>query len=91
MGIHDNDVSVGVATNDRIEAKIRAYSLMMNRDSKTISHDCGDWERSVETRQLCKHVGRVLLTIPVEIATGWADQIHEDVEKWKFKVPGKTR
>ncbi len=91
MGIPDNDVSVGVATHDRVEAKIRAYSLMMDRDSKTISHDCGDWERSVETRQLCKHVGRVLLTIPVEVATGWADQIHEDVEKWKFKVPGKTR
>ena len=91
MGIPDNDVSVGVATHDKVEAKIRAYSLMMDRDSKTISHDCGDWERSVETRQLCKHVGRVLLTIPVEVATGWADQIHEDVEKWKFKVPGKTR
>jgi len=91
MGIPDGDVNVAVATPQRVEAKIRTYNLTMDRSSKIIDHDCGDWERAVDTRQLCKHIGRVLLTIPAEIGIEWADAIFEDVEKWKFRVPGKTR
>jgi uncharacterized protein DUF72 len=91
MGIQDEDVRIGVAGPDRVEAKIRTYSLTMDRDTQTISHDCGDWERAVETRQLCKHVGKVLLMIPADVAIGWADRVHEDIEKWKFRVPEKPR
>jgi uncharacterized protein YecE (DUF72 family) len=89
MGIPEGDVSISVAGPDRIEAKIRTYSLIMAKESRSIDHDCGDWERAVETRQLCKHVGKVLLMIPSDLATDWADQIHEDIEKWKFRVLGK--
>ncbi len=91
MGIPDNDVSIGVATSDKVEAKIRSYFLSMDRGSKTIDHDCGDWERAVDTRQLCKHVGRVLLTIPADMGIEWADAIFQNVEKWKFRVPGNAR
>jgi uncharacterized protein YecE (DUF72 family) len=89
MGIPDEDVRIGTVGVDRVEAKIRSYSLTMDEKSKTISHDCGDWERAVETRQLCKHVGKVLLMIPVDVATDWADRVNADIEKWKFRVPGK--
>jgi len=89
MGIPDGDVRVGLASNAKVEAQIRAYTLLMDNDSKTIIHDCGDWERAVETRQLCKHVGKVLLSVPLDIAIDWADRIQSDIEKWKFRVPEK--
>ena len=86
--IPDEEVDVKIATKDRVEARIRDYSLTMDMKSKTISHDCGDWERSIETRQLCKHVGRVLLTIPKDVAIAWATEVQSDPESWSFRKPG---
>jgi hypothetical protein len=91
LAIPDGDVSINTATTERIVAKIRDYNLTMESGSKTIIHDCGDWERSIETRQLCKHVGKVLLSLPERTALGWVTQLHEDIEAWHFQKPiGKT-
>lgn len=83
--IPDNDLQLERADSKIIIAKVRNYSLKMDSPSRTISHDCGDWERSMETRQLCKHVGKVLLTIPEETALEWVSAIHENLDAWKFE------
>jgi hypothetical protein len=91
LAIPDEDVSIMIATSEEVVAKIRDYNLTMKSGPKTITHDCGDWERSIETRQLCKHVGKVLLSLPEKIALGWVTQIHEDTDAWRFQKPiGKT-
>jgi len=87
LAIPDGDVSVKTSSPERIVAKIRDYNLTMESGAKTIIHDCGDWERSVETRQLCKHVGKVILMLPEKIALGWVTQIHEDIDAWHFQKP----
>jgi hypothetical protein len=87
LAIPDEDVSIKIATDEKIVAKIRDYQLTMEFGPKTIIHDCGDWERSIETRQLCKHVGKVLLSLPEKIALGWVSQIHEDTDAWHFQKP----
>ncbi|MBO0887976.1 hypothetical protein J2P12_02640, partial [Candidatus Bathyarchaeota archaeon] len=68
---------------------IRDYVLRMDKGSKTIVHDCGDWERAVDTRQLCKHIGKVLLSIPEQTALGWVSAIQESLDSWKFQQPEK--
>ena len=83
--IPDNDLQLEKADTKIIIAKVRNYSLKMDKSSKTISHDCGDWERSMETRQLCKHIGKVLLTIPEQTALEWVSAIHENLDAWKFE------
>jgi hypothetical protein len=91
LAIPDDDVQIETATADKIVARIRDYNLTMESKSKTILHDCGDWERSIDTRQLCKHIGKVLLSLPEKIALGWVSQIHEDTDAWQFQKPiGKT-
>jgi uncharacterized protein YecE (DUF72 family) len=87
--IPDDDVKVKVANMKSIEAKIRDYNLKMDMAPKTILHDCGDWERAIETRQLCKHIGKVLLTIAEPIALAWVSGIHENPDAWKFQQPEK--
>ena len=91
LAIPDQDVSIKTASAERIVAKIRDYNLDMERGSRMITHDCGDWERAVETRQLCKHVGKVLLSTSEKVALEWVTQIHEDPDAWRFLKPvGKT-
>ena len=87
--IPDSDVTVTEANSKVIRAGIRDYSLEMDLSSKTITHDCGDWERSMETRQLCKHIGKVLLTISEATALLWVSRIHENLDTWKFAKPGE--
>jgi len=91
LTISDDEARIDVANKERIEAHVRDYMLVMDRGSKTILHDCGDWERAVETRQLCKHIGKVLLSIPGDVALDWAEEVQSDIEKWKFKGPGKSK
>src|SRR2546430_17315148 len=62
--IPDEDVKIKEANLKTIDAKIRDYTLKMDMASKTIVHVCGDWERAMQTRQLCKHFGKALLTFP---------------------------
>ncbi len=87
LTISDDEVKVTVSGKDRVEARIRNYQLSMDMRSKTIVHDCGDWERSLETKQLCKHVGRVLLALPQDYAIAWIDEVQSDLENWSFRKP----
>lgn len=85
--IPDEDVSIIIASKDRVEARVRDYHLTMDMESKAIVHDCGDWDRSLETKQLCKHVGRVLLTLSAEVALAWVTEVESDLEGWSFRKP----
>lgn len=85
LSIPDREVSVINATEEKVEARIRDYNLVMDMKSKTVVHDCGDWERSLDTKQLCKHVGRVLLALPAELALAWATNVESDLESWSFR------
>src|SRR5207245_6090539 len=87
--IPDEGVKIKEINLKTIDAKIRDYTLNMDVASKTIVHDCGDWERAIDTRQLCKHIGKVLLTIPERVALTWVSAIHENLDAWKFQQPRK--
>ncbi|OLE77296.1 hypothetical protein AUG19_00890 [archaeon 13_1_20CM_2_54_9] len=91
LEIPDHEVEILDASSKKVGAKIRGYNVIMELPSRTILHDCGDWERSMETRQLCKHIGRVLLTIPTEIAAEWVSRLQSNLDAWKFGKPEKAR
>ncbi len=87
LSIPEEEVRILSAGKKRVEAKIRDYVLVMDGSTKTILHDCGDWERSPETRQLCKHVGRVLLSVREDVALDWVSRLQAELEQWKFLKP----
>ncbi len=91
LTIPDEDVTIQTASPEKIIAKIRTYNLTMEYGSRTIKHDCGDWERATETRQLCKHIGKVLLTLPEKLALDWTSRIHEDPDSWRFTQPTSAK
>jgi hypothetical protein len=84
------DVEVRVKTldnNSRIEGKVRNYNILLDKNSKVISHDCGDWERSIETHRLCKHIGKVFLILPEEASLNWLLSIESELDDWRFVKP----
>ncbi len=87
FAIADSEVQIRSASSQHVEARVREYTIMMDRPTRSIFHDCGDWARSIESRKLCKHVGKLLLTMSEDIALQWASSIQIELEEWRFLGP----
>jgi uncharacterized protein YecE (DUF72 family) len=83
--IADSDLTIIKQTNERIEATIREYHIVVDPQQKTVSHDCADWEKIMSTGKLCKHIAKLLLSIDVKKATTILEQVYKEKEAWQFK------
>ncbi|MEM2103027.1 MAG: DUF72 domain-containing protein [Candidatus Bathyarchaeia archaeon] len=84
-GISDKEVTIKESSNTRISATVREYNVVFDLEKKTISHDCADWSRCIPAKQFCKHIGKVLLTLPREKTTNILRRIGAEREEWEFK------
>lgn len=83
--IKDAEVVIQEVTDERVKALIRNYHLLIDLKNQMILHDCADWSRCVPIKQFCKHVGKVIMTIPKEKALEILKRICSQREEWEFK------
>jgi uncharacterized protein YecE (DUF72 family) len=83
--IKDSEVSVEQASEDSVKAKVREYHISIDVPQRLILHDCADWSRCAPARQLCKHVGKVMMSLPDNVSVSILKKIGADREKWEFK------
>jgi len=83
--IKDNELRIVKETENRIEAVIRDYHIVIDLGTSTILHDCPDWSRVLPTKKLCKHVGKLLLSIDGEKAVQVLMKMYAQKETWQFK------
>ncbi len=79
------DESVKVTRGDEIiEAMVRDYHIVVDLKRKVILHDCADWGRVSAAKRFCKHVAKLMLTLPegAEIMKS----IILDFNKWNFRA-----
>lgn len=81
--IPDSKLSVS-EDGDLIEARVKQYSVRIDLKGERISHDCIDWERRSEVGLLCKHIGKVLLSIPAEQSMRLLKGIARNRDSWTF-------
>jgi hypothetical protein len=65
------DKELRILRHDRgqLIAGIRTYNVRIDFKKKIIEHDCADWVRRKSGKKLCKHLGKIMLTIPEKKAT----------------------
>lgn len=83
--IKDDELKVVNETSERIEAVIRDYNIVIDLETRTILHDCADWSRVLPNKRLCKHIGKLLLTIDREKAAKILGKIYAQKDTWQFK------
>jgi uncharacterized protein YecE (DUF72 family) len=83
--IKDEEVSIKIETNDAVEAKVKDYTIIIDAKTKTILHDCADWSRVLPTKKICKHIGKLLLTIDRVKAEKILKELYSRRESWQFK------
>jgi hypothetical protein len=83
--IKDEEVSIKIETNDAVEAKVKDYTIIIDAKTKTILHDCADWSRVLPAKKICKHIGKLLLTIDRVKAEKILKELYSKRESWQFK------
>jgi len=83
--IKDTELRIEKETDQRIEATIREYHIVIDLEGRTILHDCADWSKALPTKRFCKHIGKLFLSMEREKATKMLKRIYLQKEKWQFK------
>jgi len=71
---------------DAILARVKEYRVELDPSTRTLGHDCEDWEKLVDRKEFCKHVGRFFLSLPKEEAVLHLEAIHAARDAWGFRV-----
>jgi uncharacterized protein YecE (DUF72 family) len=85
QSIEDSELSIVEQTDERVEATVREYHIVIDLENKTIYHDCADWGKILSTKKLCKHIGKLLLSMDREKALSTLRQIYTEKDTWQFK------
>jgi uncharacterized protein YecE (DUF72 family) len=83
--IKDSELTIQQETDDQIKAMVREYHIVIDLQNCTILHDCADWNKMLPNKRLCKHLGKLLISLNKEKATNILKQIYANKESWQFK------
>jgi uncharacterized protein YecE (DUF72 family) len=83
--IKDDEVRITSETDSRVEAQVKEYHIIIDADTKTIFHDCADWQKILATKKLCKHIAKLLLSIDRQKAARTLEGLLEKRDEWQLK------
>ncbi len=86
--IDTRDVKIIEDTNNLIIAKVRDYDITIDLDNKVIIHNCGDWERAVVEKRLCKHLVKLLTLINRDKSVKLLRDLILNRDLWTFEFGG---
>lgn len=82
--ISDKELKILRYDRRQLHARIRTYDVRIDFKKKTIEHDCADWGRRKTGKKLCKHLGKIMLTIPEGDATLLLRDIIAKPDSWQL-------
>jgi hypothetical protein len=83
----DSLISISETPTDEISGKVKDYLVRIDLKNHTILHDCEDWRKSMDSKNMCKHLGKFMLSIDEGRATKLLRDVLENKEQWKFTAP----
>jgi hypothetical protein len=88
--ISDSLASVSDSTPDHMTGKVKGYVVEIDVEKRTILHDCQDWSKNLDSKNMCKHLGKFLLSLDEARATNLLRQVLLNMEQWTFSAPEKA-
>lgn len=84
--ISDKELRIDIMDKRTISATVRDYKVVIDKEGKRIIHDCGDWSRVASNKNLCKHIGKLILSIDEDKAAKLLRKLHSEKEEWEFRT-----
>ena len=85
--IDDSLVSISDSSADRVEGKVKDYVIEIDLKKRMILHDCEDWRKNLNSKNMCKHLGKFLLTLDDKAATDLLREVLVNKDEWTFATP----
>jgi len=85
--IDDSLVSVSESRADHIGGKVKDYVIEIDLQKRTILHNCEDWRKNLDSKNMCKHLGKFLLTLDEKAATDLLREVLANLNNWTFMEP----
>ena len=85
LKIPDSALKIEESGPQAIRARVKNYKVEIDVGGKSILHDCADWGRVSVKKQFCKHMGKLFLSLPEDLAEEVLREILEEKDQWKFR------
>jgi hypothetical protein len=85
--IPDSLVSMSGLEQDLIFGKVKRYLVRIDLKNRVITHDCDDWKKNMRSKLMCKHLGKVFLTIGNRRAIMILREVLSEIDDWTFNAP----
>ncbi len=89
--MNDSLVSISSSGPDRITGRVKDYTVDIDLSKQVIKHDCQDWEKNLDSKTMCKHLGKFLLSIDETQATDFLRKVISNMNEWTFMAPKKEK
>lgn len=80
-------VSITGGTADTVSGKVKDYVVRIDLQKHTILHDCEDWRKNMDSKNMCKHLGKFLLRLDEREATTLLREVLKNKDLWQFAAP----
>ncbi len=82
--IKDNELTIHRNDDEQLVARVRDYSVTINFRNKIVAHDCADLNRRKTGKKLCKHFGKIMLTMEEDKAVLFLRNLIVNLDSWRF-------
>ena len=89
--IPDSRLEIYRIDKEKIEAKVKDYTVIIDLKDKRVLHDCADWEKRCASMQFCKHLAKLFFSMPEELARKVLTDIATNIDDWEFTTPKSSR
>ena len=83
--IKEEELKIEEATEERVLAAIREYTIQIDIINRVIVHNCDDWKKSLDEKRLCKHLCKLFLSLQKENSIKILTDIIDKKRIWKFQ------
>ena len=80
-------VSITQTSEDEIAGTVKQYTIRIDLKDRTITHDCQDWNKNTDSKNMCKHLGKFMLSLNEARATEVMRRVLSEIDQWTFKAP----
>ncbi len=79
-------VVVEEAGGEKVKAKVKEYTVIINIPDRRLAHDCEDWVKRIGQKQFCKHVAALFLALNPEESARILTLICRNLDSWVFEA-----
>jgi len=81
-------VTISEENSKLIEGKVKEYVVKIDIPARIILHDCQDWRNNMASKNMCKHLGRLLLSLDEGKAANILRDVLRNKDGWSFISTG---